>query len=173
MDRVVIVGCPGAGKSTVARRLSEITDLPLIHLDQHYWLPGWIRPDDKAWRQKVHELTSHPRWIIDGNYGSSMEIRLAAADTLIHLDFSTPICTWRVVRRTLAGLGKQRGQELRDGCPERIDWSFLQFVLAYRSRHRFRDIERMATFDGVMHRFTSPKTLHSFLEEFENNSYSH
>lgn len=163
IERVVIVGCPGAGKSTAAKRLADITGLPLIHLDLHYWLPGWTRPDNDAWRAKVRRLVGARRWIMDGNYSGTLDIRLAAADTLIHLDYSTTICAWRVARRTLTGLGRQRGQEFAEGCPERLDWAFFRFVLEYRRHHRARDIERMAGFVGNGYRFASPSELEGFL----------
>lgn len=170
MERVVIVGCPGAGKSTAAKRLAEITGLPLVHLDLHYWQPGWVRPDNDLWRAKVEELVSRPHWIMDGNYSGTLDLRLAAADTLIHLDFSTFICAWRLGRRTLMGLGQRRGHELRAGCPERLDWPFFRFVLNYRRDYRARDMERMAAFDVAVHRFTSPGTLDDFLSVLARGS---
>ncbi|KKB10524.1 adenylate kinase [Devosia geojensis] len=163
MRRVMIVGCPGAGKSMAARRLAEITGLPVIHLDRHYWLPGWVRPDPQAWRARVEELASQPRWIMDGNYGSTFAPRLSAADTLLHLDFSTFVCASRVLRRTLGGLGGRRGGELGDGCLERLDWPFFRFVLDYRRTHRNRDLEAMSGFAGNLLRFESPRQLESFL----------
>ena len=170
MERVVIVGCPGAGKTTAARRLAAITGLPLIHLDRHYWQPGWVRPDKAAWRAKVEELVgSGSRWIIDGNYGSTLDVRLAAADTLIHLDFSTALCTWRVARRTWASLGRQRGPETPDGCLERFDWPFFRFVLEYRRKQRPRDMQAMATFQGNVQRFTAPAALERFLAELADD----
>lgn len=164
MEKIVIVGCPGAGKSTAGRRLAELTGIPLVHLDLHYWRPGWIRPDNEIWRAKVQELIDEPRWIMDGNYSGTLDLRLAAADTLIHLDFSTVLCAQRVARRTLASLGRQRGEELGDGCPERLDWAFFRFVLNYRRVHRQRDMEKMSAFNGTTHRFGSPRELTRFLE---------
>ncbi len=161
-NRIVVAGCPGAGKSTAAARLARITGIPLIHLDRHYWLPGWVRPQADAWRAKVHELASQPRWIMDGNYSGTLDVRLAAADTLIHLDFSTFVCLSRVVRRALRDLGRQRGRELPDGNPGRLDWPFFLFVLQYRRKHRARDLMRMQRFDGRVYRFTSPDELEGF-----------
>ncbi|UUX49450.1 hypothetical protein NUH88_18865 [Nisaea acidiphila] len=164
MRRVLITGCPGAGKSTAARRLSEITGLPLIHLDLHYWKPGWVRPESAEWRETVRELTAQPSWIMDGNYGGTLDLRLAAADTLIHLDFSTFVCASRVLRRAFSGLGNVRPGEFVDGCPERLDWPFFRFVLTYRQRSRARDLERMQGFRGSVHRFETPNQLELFLE---------
>ncbi|MEL6971000.1 MAG: adenylate kinase, partial [Bacteroidota bacterium] len=99
MQRVMIIGCCGAGKSTVARRLHDLTDLPLQHLDQHYWLPNWQEPDKASWQAKVQALSDQPQWIIDGNYGGTLDIRLQRADTVIYLDYATPKCLWRITKR--------------------------------------------------------------------------
>lgn len=163
MNRILILGCPGAGKSTAARRLANITGLPIIHLDRHYWQPGWVRPETGAWRDKVQELVRAPRWIMDGNYSGTLDLRLAAADSLIHLDFQTHVCAWRAFKRALSGLGKVRSDEFIDGCPDRLDWGFFGFVLKYRSRHRARDLERMANFSGTTHVFETPHQLDAFL----------
>jgi len=161
MERVVIAGCPGAGKSTAARRLAGITGLPVIHLDRHYWQPGWTRPHPDSWQETVREVAAGPCWIMDGNYGSTLDLRLAAADTLIHLDFSTLVCASRVLRRTLTGLGGQREGELGDGCQERLDWPFFQFVLNYRRTRRDRDLDVMSRFRGTVYRVESPGQLES------------
>ncbi|MFC0011918.1 adenylate kinase [Devosia nitrariae] len=172
MERVVIAGCPGAGKSTAARRLAEITGLPVVHLDRHYWQPGWTRPDPEDWQETVSELAARPRWIMDGNYGSTLNLRLAAADTLIHLDFSTFVCASRVLRRTLTGLGGQRGGELGDGCQERLDWPFFQFVLNYRRTRRDRDLEVMSGFGGTVYRMESPRQLESLFRLFAKRPFA-
>lgn len=80
MKRVLVVGCSGAGKSTVAKQLAEITGLPLIHLDRHYWLPGWEEPSRDAWRVIVESLSAQPEWIMDGTYSGTLQQRLARAD---------------------------------------------------------------------------------------------
>ncbi|MCR6727983.1 MULTISPECIES: adenylate kinase [Rhizobium/Agrobacterium group] len=167
MKRVLIVGCPGAGKSTLAKQLAKITDLPLVHLDRHYWLPGWQRPDRAAWERTIASLLSQSAWIMDGNYSGTLEHRLAAADTLIHLNYPTWLCVWRVIRRTAVGLGRNRDDELIPGCPERFDWSFLRFVIKYRKEQRERDLVLMGRFPGRVFRFTSPSRLSAFIAAIE------
>lgn len=162
MQRVLIVGCPGAGKSTAARRLAGLTGLPVIHLDQHYWLPGWVRPEPRAWRERVQALAAGPRWIMDGNYGGTLGLRLMRADTVVHLDFSTPVCLTRVLGRTTFGIGGNRRGELPEGCLERPDLAFVGFVLNYRRTHRRRDLAAMAGFSGTMRRFEAPGQLERF-----------
>ena len=162
MARVMVVGCAGSGKSEASRRLARITGLPLIHLDAHFWKPGWTQPDRGDWEQTVDDLAAQPRWIMDGNYSRTLSRRLARADTLIHLDFSTLLCTWRVLKRTW-GLGGARANELPAGCSERFDWSFLWYVITYRRRQRSQDMARMASFTGTVYRFSRPRQLEAFL----------
>src|SRR3954452_17616221 len=66
--RVLVIGCSGSGKSTVARELARITGLPAVHLDLHYWRPDWTEPDKVLWSAEIASLVAQPRWIMDGNY---------------------------------------------------------------------------------------------------------
>ena len=131
----MIIGCCGAGKSTLAKELQQRTSLPLIHLDQAYWQPNWTEPDKEEWMAKVEKLASWPRWIIDGNYSSSMEIRLAKADTIIFLDRSTLTCLGRVLRRIFKYYGRVR-PDMPAGCKERLNWDFLHYVLIFNRTRR-------------------------------------
>ncbi|WJS04584.1 adenylate kinase [Roseibium aggregatum] len=172
MKRVVIAGCPGAGKSRAARTLSDLTGLPVIHLDSHYWQPGWQRPSPEVWRATMKELIARPRWIMDGNYGSTLDLRLKAADTLIYLDFKTFLCATRVLKRSILGRGGTRSGELPDGCLERFDWPFFKFVLNYRRTRRERDLESIRVFSGVSHVFIRPRQLKRFLVSLKSGQVS-
>ncbi|MEJ7704935.1 MAG: hypothetical protein WKF47_15355 [Geodermatophilaceae bacterium] len=68
MQRVMVVGCAGAGKSTVAGIVGQRLGLPVVHLDQHYWAASWVEPDEATWRQRQRALVAGARWVIDGNY---------------------------------------------------------------------------------------------------------
>ncbi len=158
MQRVVIIGCSGSGKSTLARRLAAATGLPAIHLDQHYWRPGWIEPPRDEWRAEVARLAAGDRWIIDGQYGGTLDLRLARADTLIFLDLAMPVCLTRVLRRTIADYGRNRA-ELPPGCPERFDWQFLKYVWNYRRSHRPKMLDIAGNFRGNAIVLTSPAAV--------------
>jgi hypothetical protein len=97
--RIVILGCPGAGKTTLARRLQTKTNLPLYHLDDEYWGPGWSRPAPKTWTDRQVELASQNEWVIEGNYLETIELRAAHADLVVIVDASPLVCVWRVMRR--------------------------------------------------------------------------
>src|SRR6478672_12302851 len=108
MQRALVIGSPGAGKSTFARALAARTGLPLIHLDREYHLPGWVEPPEADWRARIDQLIAGDRWIIDGNYGGSMDVRLNRADTVILLDYPSWLCLWRVVSRIATLHGRVR-----------------------------------------------------------------
>lgn len=99
MGRILVVGSPGAGKSTLARLLANATDLPLHHLDDEYWGPDWSRPDHETWVSRQHAITSSPRWIIDGNHLSTMDIRARRAELVILVDTAPLHCLTRIVQR--------------------------------------------------------------------------
>jgi adenylate kinase family enzyme len=146
MRRVLVVGCAGAGKTTLARKLAERSGLPLVHLDFHYWRPGWRPPDDSnLWREQVIALTQAPAWIMDGNYSNTYDIRMPRADTLVWLDYPRAVCMRRVLLRTLLGYGRTRA-DLPSACPERFDIPFLRYVWHFPQRHRPRIVDAIERF---------------------------
>jgi adenylate kinase family enzyme len=108
MQRVLIIGSPGAGKSTFARRLAASTALPVVHLDQHYWLAGWTEPDADTWHETIKQLLAQPRWIMDGDYGGTLDMRLRDADTVFFLDLPRWLCIMRVLKRITTTYGRTR-----------------------------------------------------------------
>lgn len=158
-----MIGSPGAGKSTFARALAERTGLPLSHLDAEYWLPGWTAPAPNQWRSKLAQLTSGERWVIDGNYGGSLDMRLKRADTVIYLDFPTLLCLWRALSRMVILRGQVR-DDTAPGCPERIDLPFLAYIASFRSRKRARYHRRLQRFRVRTLVFKSPAQAAQWLD---------
>lgn len=142
MKRVAIIGPGGAGKSTLARQMGAKTGLPVVHLDAVYWHESWTETPKDVWEQTVRELTRQPEWITDGNYGGTMELRLAAADTIIFLDLPPQTCVWRVVRRWRQYRHGSR-PDMAPGCPEKLDWMFLRWIWNYRRDRRSDILKRM------------------------------
>jgi len=144
--RILILGCSGAGKSTLARSLHKELDLPIIHLDQHYWKPNWIESTKAEWTAKVAELIKDDEWIMDGNYGGTLDMRIERADTIIFKDASTFTCLYRVIRRIF----KYRGQvrpDMTEGCIERFDLEFFHYVLVYNLVRRKTILKKISAFD--------------------------
>jgi adenylate kinase family enzyme len=73
-QKIMIIGCCGAGKSTLTRKLHDKTKLPLVHLDELYWQSGWVEPATREWEQAVIKTSNNEAWIMDGNYGGTMDI---------------------------------------------------------------------------------------------------
>lgn len=142
MRKVLVIGSGGSGKSTFANSLSGITGLPVLHLDQHYWRPGWQAPAAHEWDAVIAELLTRECWIMDGNYGGTLEARLAACDTVIFLDMPRRISMLRVLRRWLSLRGQIR-TDVAEGCPERLTWSFLEWVWTYPARRRPKIMRRL------------------------------
>ena len=141
MKRVLIIGCPGSGKSTLSRRLAEDTGLPLIHLDLHYHQSDRWPTDPAAkrgpWREFVQSMIDQPEWIVDGNYKGTFDIRFPAADTIIFLDFPRWLTLFRMLKRRLQFARRQR-PDMPPEWREKISPDFLHFIWTYRSIERPR-----------------------------------
>jgi adenylate kinase family enzyme len=146
VKRILVIGTGGSGKTTVARRLAQRTGLPLIHLDALYWRSGWQPTPTDDWRAKVQTLISRDAWIIDGNYGGTLDARLEACDTVVFLDLPRLVCLWRVLRRQVRHFGQVR-PELPPGCRERLSWEFLAWIWTYPARRRSDILRRLAALD--------------------------
>ena len=140
MERIVIIGCGGAGKSTLARQLGEKLEMPVVHLDKLYWMPGWVQENRDEFDRKLALELEKPRWIMDGNFDRTMPLRLEKCDTIIYLDFSRFACLRGVMKRILTTYGTVR-PDMGDGCPERFDMEFLQWVWNYNKNKRQRNYE--------------------------------
>lgn len=125
MKRILIMGSPGTGKSTLARRLHEVLELPVIHLDQYFWKPGWQKREEDEWHEIVAGLVKKDEWIIDGNCRKTFEMRIPSSDAIVFLDFSRLTCLWRVLMRII----KKNRQDCIEGCKERINFEFVSWIL--------------------------------------------
>jgi adenylate kinase family enzyme len=142
------MGPPGSGKSTLVRQLGRRHNLPVFHLDQAFWQPGWIATAPELFRAEVERIAALPAWVIDGNYlAHAIEARLRAADTLIYLDAPTSLCMLRILRRVLLGHGRVR-EDMALGCPERLDLPFLHFAVTWNRIQRARHLALLGGFTG-------------------------
>jgi len=165
MQRVLVIGSPGSGKSTLATELARRTGLPLIHLDQQYWRAGWIEPRKEDWLQKVERLVATDQWIMDGNYGGSLEVRLARADTVIDLRFPAWLCVARILKRVAASWRRVR-PDMADGCPEQFSLEFLVYTAMFPRSARKRTDAKLAAFTGTHIVLRSPGEVRAFLARF-------
>ena len=133
--RVAVIGCPGGGKSTFSRALRDATELPLYHLDAIYWRPDRTHLSREEFYPLMREIIAREEWIIDGNYQSTLEWRVAACDLVVFLDYPTEVC--------LEGVRARRGQKRSDmpWVEEGDDEEFLAFIRAFESESKPKILE--------------------------------
>lgn len=162
--RIILIGCCGSGKSTLAKQLAKQTKLPLIHLDRVYYKPNWEPTPRLGWEQIQEELTEANEWIIDGNYNSTMDIRMRKTDTIIFLDFNKFVCTYRVIKRSLMNREKVRS-DMGIGCKERIDWNFIKFVWSFNKTSRPKIYTSLEQYnDKNIHVLKNSKEVKAFID---------
>ena len=148
MNRVMIIGCGGAGKSTLARKLGERTGLPVVHLDQIWWAPGnWQHIGKPEFDERLAEELKKPRWILDGNFNRTIEMRLEACDTVIYLDYPRLVCIKNWLGRVIKNWGHAR-PDMNEGCTEWIDPEFVKWIWNFNTNNRARYYELLKHAEG-------------------------
>jgi adenylate kinase family enzyme len=143
--KIAIIGTPGSGKSTLASKLHTILGIPVFHLDQYFWQPGWQRPDRNEFTQIHDQLCDQNEWIIEGMATRLFEYRLKQADVIIFLDVPLYICLYRIFKRALLNFGKVVYSSA-PGCPERMpDREFLQYVWHFNKKQK-PDVEDLLSY---------------------------
>ena len=157
---MVILGRGGAGKSMLARRLSEMTKLPVIELDKLFWRPGPTATAPDQWAARQQQLVQEDAWILDGDlgpYDHALDIRLQRADTIIVLDFSLLRCAWQAIRR-----GREHAE-------------FWHWVWTYRRRSLPRLTQAIATHapHTDLHLLRNPRAVRRFLARLSKDAQTH
>lgn len=129
-NRIIIVGCSGSGKSTLARRLQERTGLPLIHLDNVWWKADRTHITRDEFDRKLEMLIKSDKWIIDGDYSRTYEMRICTCDTIIFLDYSEEVCMKGITER----IGKTRADI--PWVEDQLNPELVEFVRNYQKNNR-------------------------------------
>jgi adenylate kinase family enzyme len=143
MKKVIIIGCPGSGKSTFARKLKEKTDLPLHHLDMLYWNEDRTTVSREIFDDRLKNVMATGEWIIDGNYARTMETRIKECDTVFFLDYKTDVC--------IEGIEARKGK-IRSDMPwietDTPDEEFVAFVKSFEQESKPRIIELLKMYSS-------------------------
>ena len=148
MERVLIIGCGGAGKSTLARKLGEKTGLPVVHLDQIWWSPGnWQHLERPEFDKLLLEEMEKPWWILDGNFNRTLELRLEKCDTVIYLDYPRIVCLKNWIGRVIKNWGHARA-DMAEGCNEWLDPDMVKWIWNFNKKNRKRYYELLDQAEG-------------------------
>ena len=158
MEKVIVIGCPGSGKSTFSKALHKVANLPLFHLDTLYWNADQTTVEKAVFQERLSNVLQKEKWIIDGNYRSTMELRMQACDTIIFLDYPTELC--------LEGIRQRKGKKRSDMPwiePDKEDAEFLEFVKNFNTEIRPQILQLLNKF--------SDKTQFVFCNREEANAF--
>jgi adenylate kinase family enzyme len=166
--RVLIIGMAGSGKTTFSRALSRQTGLPVIHLDRHYWKPGWVKPSEYEWRERQRDLLSGDDWIADGNDLDTLDLRLERAESVVLLDTPWWICAGRAFMR---GLRRPVGWMPPEGCDDSVtrrlrdEWTLVGAICRNRGSEpdRGRALVSQLGKHAALHVLSSKKATREFL----------
>lgn len=143
MNRIIVIGCCGSGKTTLSKLLSKMLDLPIVHLDSLYWRDNWQPASNDEFDDWLLAELKKPYWIIDGNNKRTMPLRLKYCDTVIFLDYDRINCLFGVIKRVITNYGKCRS-DMGGNCPEKFDFDFLKYVWNFNKINRNKYFELLA-----------------------------
>ena len=162
MKKIIVIGCPGSGKSTFSRALHEITGISLIHLDLLYWNKDKTTVEKAVFLKRLQDALQKDNWIIDGNYASTMELRLQNCDTVFFLDYPLEVC--------LAGIRARRGKARTDmpWTETEEDAEFTEFIQKFNSESRPQIMALLERYpEKTVFQFTSRTEADVFLAQFQ------
>lgn len=165
MEKIIVIGCPGSGKSTFARALHGITGIPLFHLDMLYWNADKTTVEKDIFHERLASVLQKNQWIIDGNYSSTMALRLEVCDTVIFLDYPLELC--------LAGIRERQGKPRSDmpWLDTEEDEEFIDFIKNYNTQSRPQVIELLSQYPNKrIHIFTNRREADLFLTQLKPSS---
>ncbi|MCU4767487.1 DNA topology modulation protein [Bacillus toyonensis] len=171
MKKIILIGSGGSGKSTLAKQLGNKLNIKVHHLDALFWKPNWEGVPREEQRKVQNNLIKEEKWIIDGNYGGTMDIRLNAADTIIFLDIHRTICVYRAFKRIVQYRNKTR-PDMGVGCEERLDLQFFKWIWDYPNKKKptiLKRLDQLSKGKEVII-LKSPNEVKRFLKKYDKIS---
>jgi len=167
MKKILVIGSSGVGKTTFSQRLGETTGIEVVHLDRLNFSPNWVGMPKAEWREKVAEITQGDSWIIDGNYSGTLEMRIAASDTVIFLEMPRLVCVCRILKRAVVYYGETR-PDMAEDCNEKFDWDFVKWVWNYprRTKPKVEALLKKFQNEKTIIRLASKKQVENFFADF-------
>ena len=158
MKRIIVIGCPGSGKSTVSRALHNKTGIPLYHLDMMYWNADKTTVEKSVFLERLSAVLEKDEWIIDGNYGSTMELRMAVCDTVFLFDLPVEVCLDGAISR----IGK--GRYDIPWIETELDLSFMREIEEFPNKN-------LPTIYALIDKYKDGKTVVVFKSREEADAF--
>ena len=158
MKKIIVIGCPGSGKSTFSIALHDRTGIPLVHLDMLKWNADRTTVSREVFMERLQRVLKLDEWIIDGNYSSTMELRMQACDTVFFLDYPLEVC--------VSGIEERRGKPRPDmpWVETEEDAEFMEFIRNYNMQSRPEVLELLEKYaDKNIVTFKSRSEAEEFL----------
>ncbi len=158
MLKIIVIGSPGAGKSTFSRKLRDITNLPLYYLDMLWHKPDKTNVSREEFNIQLDKIIKKDQWIIDGNYQRTLEMRIKACDTIFLLDYPVEVC--------LSGVQSRIGKKREDMCwiESEFDEEFRQWILDFPKKQLPQIYE-------LLNKYHNNKTIITFHSRKEADTY--
>lgn len=165
MKKIIVIGCGGAGKSTFSRKISKKFNIPVYHLDKLFWNKGWVETPKEKFDSDIKKILNRDKWIIDGNYLRTLDMRAEKADTIIFINMPTYLCLYRIIKRRLMYRGKSR-PDMAEECPEGIDFDFFKWVLTYNKKIKPTILTKLKSYKNKeIIIFNNKKDIKDFIEK--------
>lgn len=132
--KILIFGIPGSGKTLLAHRMAEVLNLPIFHVDKHFFERGWLERDHDHFLEDVRSVLKTDRWIIDGNGMRTLEMRYKEADVVIYCRLSRLLCLYRVFYRWISTLGKVKADG-PEGATNSVSWRLIKYLWNFSARY--------------------------------------
>lgn len=168
-DKIMVFGLPGSGKSTFATKLAQCLDLPICHLDKHFYIENWVERDYEEFLNIQRSFVDQSRWVIDGNAMRSLEMRFQRADVAIYFHYSVFICLWRILKRVFQK--NWHIPDLAEGCTKSVRFRLIKYMFRFHRRYSPKINELRQTYPQVhFYVFRSDKEAAIFLDAIEHGN---